>query len=332
MRSHMTRRLFLGAGATAAMAATAGPLLAQQPAPASPAPRVKGPRVWLDMDQAELDAAYDQSVYAPNLQQLVKRLATNSDLVRTRLGAPQRYAYGPSPIEALDVYTTKRTNAPINIFIHGGEWRLGSAKSSAFAAELFVHGGAHLVVPDFAWVQDVGGNLLVLAEQVRRAVAWAHGNAQRFGGDPNRIYVSGHSSGGHLAGVVLTTDWSRDFNLPADAVKGGLCCSGMFDLKPVCLSARRRYLACTVEMEEALSSQRRLDRLNAPVIVTYGTLETPEFQRQSRDFAAAVRAAGKPVQLLVGEGYNHFEIIETLANPYGLLGRAVLEQMQLAKT
>ena len=167
---------------------------------------------------------------------------------------------------------------------------------------------------------------------VRRAVAWVHGNAQRFGGDPNRIYVSGHSSGGHLAGIVLTTDWSRDFNLPADAVKGGLCSSGMFDLKPVCLSARRRYLACTAEMEEALSSQRRLDRLNAPVIVTYGTLETPEFQRQSRDFAAAVRAAGKPVQLLVGEGYNHFEIIETLANPYGLLGCAVLEQMQLAKT
>ena len=69
--------------------------------------------------------------------------------------------------------------------------------------------------------------------------------------------------------------------------------------------------------------------MNAPLILAYGTLETPEFQRQTRDFAAAVQAAGKPVQLLVGEGYNHFEIIETLANPYGLLGRAVLEQMKL---
>ncbi len=92
------------------MALTAGPVLAQQPAPVSPAPRVKGPRVWLDMDQAELDAAYDQSVYAPNLQQLVKRLAGNSEGVRARLGPPQRHAYGPSPIEALDVYTTKRPN------------------------------------------------------------------------------------------------------------------------------------------------------------------------------------------------------------------------------
>ena len=74
------------------MAATAGPVLAQQPAPASPAPRVKGPRVWLDMDQAELDAAYDQSVYAPNLQQLVKRLASNSEGVRARLGPNETLA------------------------------------------------------------------------------------------------------------------------------------------------------------------------------------------------------------------------------------------------
>ena len=130
--------------------------------------------------------------------------------------------------------------------------------------------------------------------------------------------------------MILTTDWHKDFNLPPDTVKGGLCCSGMFDLKPVRLSARSSYVKFTDEMEHALSSQRHLDKLNAPVIVTHGTLETPEFQRQSRDFAAAVKAAGKPVQLLVGEGYNHFEILETLANPYGLLGRAVLEQMKLA--
>jgi len=281
------------------------------------------------MDQAELDAAYDQSVYAPNLQQVVKRFASNSEGVRARLGAPRRHAYGTTPIEGLDIYMTKRPNAPINIFIHGGAWRVELAKNNAFAAELFVHAGAHFVVPDFAWVQDVGGSLTPMAEQVRRAVAWVHRNAASFGGDPNRIYVSGHSSGGHLAGVILTTDWPKDFNLPPDIVKGGLCCSGIFDLKPVRLSARSSYVKFTDEMEEALSPQRHLDKLHAPVIVAYGTLETPEFQRQSRDFAAAVQAAGKRVELLVGEGYNHFEILETLASPYGLLGRAVLQQMNL---
>ena len=64
--------------------------------------------------------------------------------------------------------------------------------------------------------------------------------------------------------------------------------------------------------------------------MTYGTLETPEFQRQSRDFAAAMKAAGKQVQLRVGPEYNQFEVMDTLASPYGLCGRAVLEQMKLA--
>ena len=331
VRTQMARRDFLRAGVAVAGVAAAGPLLAQQPPAAAAAARAKGPPVWLDMDQAELDAAYDQIKYAPNLPQITKRYATNSEAVRSRLGAPRRFAYGPTAIEGLDVYATNRPNAPINVFIHGGAWRVGLAKDYAFPAELFVYAGAHLVVPDFVWVQDTGGSLMPMAGQVRRAVAWVHRNAQSFGGDPNRIYVSGHSSGGHLTGVVLTTDWRKEFNLPADTVKGGLCCSGLFDLKPARLSARSSYVKFTDGIEEALSPQRHLNSLSAPVIVAYGSLETPEFQRQSRDFAAAVKSAGKPVQLLVAEGYNHFEIIETLGNPYGLLGRAVLEQMKLGQ-
>jgi arylformamidase len=293
------------------------------------AARVKGPRVWLDLDQAELDAAYDQSAYAPNREQVLARNATNSEGVRARLGPPRRYTYGPTPIEGLDVYATDRPHAPINVFIHGGAWRSGAAKNYAAPAELFVHAGAHYVVLDFAAVQDAGGSLMPMADQVRRAVAWMYRNAHAFGGDAGRLYVSGSSSGAHLAAVVLTTDWPRDFDLPADIVKGGLCGSGMYDLKPVRLSARSRYVKFTDEIEEALSPQRHLDQLHAPVVVGYGTFETPEFQRQARDFAAAVEAAGKPVRLVVGEGYNHFEMFETLASPYGVLGRAVLEQMGL---
>ena len=65
-------------------------------------------------------------------------------------------------------------------------------------------------------------------------------------------------------------------------------------------------------------------------MLAYGTQETPEFQRQTREFFAAVREMGKPVELIVGEAYNHFELLETLANPYGLTGRAMLRQMGLA--
>jgi len=319
----ISRRSVLGA-ALAGAALAAVPAIAQQPAP-----REKGPRVWLDLDQAELDDAYDQSVYAPDQKQVTGRYASNSDATRARLGAPKRFAYGPAPVEGLDVWTTKRPNAPINVFVHGGAWRVGTAGAYAFPAELFVNAGAHFVVLDFASVTDLGGDLMAMADQVRRGIAWVHRNAKSFGGDPDRLFISGHSSGAHLAGVVLVTDWKKDYGLPADTVKGGLCCSGMFDMKPVRLSARSRYVKFTDEMEDAMSAQRHLDRLNAPVVLAHGTLETPEFQRQSRDFAQAVKAAGKPAQLLVAPGYNHFEILETLANPYGLLGRAALEQMKL---
>jgi arylformamidase len=84
-------------------------------------------------------------------------------------------------------------------------------------------------------------------------------------------------------------------------------------------------------MEQELSAIRHLDKLATPLIVSYGTYETPEFQRQTRDFAAAVKTAGKPIELLVGQAYNHFEMLETLANPYGLLGRSALAQMGLAR-
>ena len=282
------------------------------------------------MDQQELDDAYDQSKYAPNLRQVVGRYATNSEQVRARLGAPKRLAYGPTPIEGLDLYTAKQPNAPVHIFIHGGTWRTGRATDYLFPAETFLHAGAHFISLDFTSVLDVKGDLAPMADQVRRAVAWIYKNAASFGGDPNRLYLSGHSSGGHLAGVVLVTDWEKDYGVPKDVLKGGLCCSGMFDMKAVMLSARSNYLKMTDETLHAMSAQRHLDKINCPVIVAYGTLETPEFQRQSRDFVAAAKAAGKPVTLLVAEGYNHFEIIETLANPYGLLGRAALEQMKLA--
>jgi arylformamidase len=286
-----------------------------------------GKKVFLDYDQAALDAAYNQAAYAPNRDQLQARHAANSRAARARIGAPLRVAYGETPVEQLDIYRARRERAPVFVLIHGGAWRAGRAENYATPAEMFLAAGVQYVVPDFAWVQDVGGSLFAMADQVRRAIAWVWRNAASFGGDPSRLYVGGQSSGGHLAAVALTTDWPREVDLPADFIKGGVCVSGMYDLLPVSLSARNAYVKFDDRTIEELSPIRHLDRLNAPLVVAYGTLETPEFQRQAREFAAAVAAAGKPVRLLVGEQYNHFELPETLANPYGLLGRAVLELM-----
>ena len=202
----------------------------------------KGPPVYLDYDQSALDAAYDQAAYAPNREQLIKRRISESELARLRVGEPERVTYGPTEIEWLDIYRSGRAVAPVFLFVHGGAWRSGRSKDFAAPAEMFLAAGAHYVVPDFAWVQDVGGSLIMLADQVRRAVAWLYDNAARFGIDPTQLYVGGQSSGGHLVAVALTTDWPRNFGLPANIIKGGMCISGMYDLMPVRLSARNTYV------------------------------------------------------------------------------------------
>lgn len=293
------------------------------------APRQMGPIVWGNMDQKALDDAYDQAVYASNQKLVQLRRDTNAKKARAVLGEPLRYKYGPSEIEGLDVYRTSVPRAPIAIFVHGGAWRNGASWQFATPAEMFVGAGAHYVVLDFTNVDDAGGNLFPMIEQVRRGIAWVYRNAKEIGGDPEQIFVIGHSSGAHLTGCVCITDWKAEHDLPPRVVAGAVTCSGMYDLRPVRLSKRSKYVNFTDEMVAKLSSIDHIARINMPLVVAYGTEETPEFQRQNREFAAAVKAAGKPVELLVGEGYNHFEIAETLANPYGLLGRATLKLMGL---
>ena len=285
-----------------------------------------GAKVFLDYDQKQLDDAYDQSVYAPNRDQLIARGIRNSELARERLGEPLHFSYGPDEIEQLDVYKAPRPGAPVHVYIHGGAWRSRRAAEYAFAAEMFLRAGVHFVVPDFAAVTEVGGSLLVMAAQVRSALAWVHRHASSFGGDASRLYVSGTSSGAHLAGVLAATDWSLE-GLPPDPVQGYVLANGMYDLRGPRLSKRSSYVSFTDEIEAALSPQRHLERIRAPIILLYGSLETPEFQRQSRDFAAALRGAGKRVELILAEGYNHFELAETLGHPYGPVGRAILSQM-----
>ena len=286
-----------------------------------------GGKVFLDYDQAALDRAYDQTQWAPNQQEVIARRVAAGAAVRARLGEPRRLAYGPSPVEQLDLFVTTRPHAPVMVFLHGGAWRAGDARSQAFAAEMFVNAGVHFVAPDFGLVMDIGLDGMVA--QVRRAVAWVAANAASFGGDPTRIYVGGHSSGSHLAANMLVTDWAKDFGLPADLVKGGLCTSGMYDLKPVRLSARSSYVKFDDRIEHELSPIRHLARLRSPVVVAYGTKDSPEFQRQSREWAEALRAIGRLHALVVGEGMNHFELPETLADGQSPLGRAVLTLLGL---
>ena len=108
----------------------------------------------------------------------------------------------PAEIEELDVYRSKRALAPVFVFIHGGAWRIGRSWDFASPAQMFVAAGAHYVVPDFAWVQDVGGSLMVLADQVLRdrlAISQRRAFRRRF--EP-ALYcrpILGRTSGGGRA-------------------------------------------------------------------------------------------------------------------------------------
>ena len=161
----------------AAAASLTSSVHAQTPDPIpcrrGPPPHDKGPRVWMDMDQIDIDAAYDQRFYAPMGYQITKRIASISDAVRARLGEPLRLSYGPSEIEKLDVYRARKPNAPIFIFIHGGSWLGGSARNHGYPAEMFVNAGANFIAIDFIQIKEAGGDLRVMARQVRSAQAIA---------------------------------------------------------------------------------------------------------------------------------------------------------------
>ena len=154
IRAPLTRRTMLASGA----AMIAAPALAEN-CQLGPPTHDKGPVVWMNLDQVELDAAYDQTFYAPLARLIQKRRAANADAMRARLGQPLRKAYGPTEIEKLDIYRAKKSNAPIFVFIHGGAWLGGTARQSWLSCRDVVNAGAHFVVLDFIAIKEAGGDL-----------------------------------------------------------------------------------------------------------------------------------------------------------------------------
>ena len=220
--------------------------------------------------------------------------------------------------------------APVLLFVHGGRWRPQPDNAFVYFADTAVNAGAHLVVARFSTLDPPKAPTRMpdMIAELRRAVARLSANAGSFGGDPKRIHVIGHSSGAHLTSVLLTTEWTR-FGAPADVLKSGTCVSGMYELRPVLLSARSAYVKLSPEEEDEFSAIRHLDRLACPITVAYGSKESPEFQRQGRSFAAALQARGTPAKELILDGLNHFEGIRTMIEPQSPLARQVLGQMDL---
>lgn len=280
-------------------------------------------RVWCGLTQAELDRAYDQTIYAPNFAQLIKRFAANTAAAVARLGVPEVHQYGDTAIETLLYYPARGASTPIHVHVHGGAWRQRLAKDMLFLAEPFVAAGVGFAIFDFTSVEETGGYLEPMVQQVRRALTWLVRHASELGGDPGRLSLSGFSSGSHLASAALVGDWG-EYGFERIPYAGAFLASGMYDLYPVSLSKRSEYVTFAPATIEKLSAERYAVRLDVPTIVAVGSYETPEFLRQARDFVRTLEAEAKPARYLEAQGYNHYEVLESLANPYSPLGHALL--------
>jgi arylformamidase len=284
--------------------------------------------VYRGMTQAELDDQYNQHSLVPNSGVYKQKKIAESARVREKLGGLRDVAYGPSRHELLDVFTSGKAGAPTLIFIHGGAWKAGHKDEVSFVAEHFVAAGANCVAVNFALVPEVR-----LAEQVRQAaaaIAWVWRNAASFGGDPEKLYVTGHSSGGHVTGMMMVTRWQEEFSVPDRVLKGAAPFSGMFDLEPVQLSWRNSYLKMDRDEALTLSPIRRIPDHGMKLVIGYGEGELAEFQRQSREFAAAWCARGYPCNELALPGLNHFEVQQLYGRSDSVITKAILAMMELA--
>jgi arylformamidase len=327
-RKAISRRAIVAGAAAGTVALASAPAAAQRCPPVGP--RTKGPAVYRDLDQIDIDEGYDNDVYAFNSKTVGERRVYNNRVAQSVIGKGERVKYGDAEIERVDIYKTKQPNAPVMIFVHGGSWRGGRAEQFTVYAEPFVKAGANFVVVDFTNVRETGGDIFPMVDQVRRAVAWTFRNAKSFGGNPDALYLISRSSGSHLASCILITEWEKQ-GLPRNILKGAVMGSGMYDLAPVRLSKRSSFVKFTDAMVADLSAMRHIEKIHTPVVIGVGALETPEFQRQAREFAAALKAAGKPAELIVAPGYNHYETGETIGQPYAVLGRAAMDMMGLNK-
>lgn len=270
----------------------------------------------------ELDREYDIEATVPDFgayaDDFVARSAAYRDSGRVILDVP----YGATVEETYDVFLPPEDASgprPALFFIHGGYWKATTSKVWSYVAEGLAARGFVVAVENYALCPAV--TVAEIVRQHRAAYAHFFTSAADYNVDPARIVVAGHSAGGHGVASLLTTDWMRDYGIPAVPYAGALPVSGLFDLRPLVhtfVNADLRLDAATAEQVSILTSPTTVP----PLVVAYGTQETAEFARQSVDFAAAVSAAGHAVDVMPLEN-NHFDILETLADGTGPLARAV---------
>lgn len=287
-----------------------------------------GKTIFKAYDRAALDAQYnnrarhaDHDVYFRNWEAGNKAAQAMPDL-RANI------SYGPAPEETLDIFLAGESPAPVHVFIHGGYWQQRTKDDFSFVAQGLVPLGAHTVVVNYALAPQVTMDEIV--RQNRAAFAWIWRNARDFGGDPDRIFVSGHSAGGHLVAMVMSADWTAfGEGLPPDLIKGGCAISGLYDLEPIRLTYLNDALGLDAEAAARNSPVLHPPIRKAPIIVAVGAEESEEYHRQAEDFVSVLTAGDVPCEHFVLPGLNHYSVIDQFMRPDTALSLAVGRQMGL---
>jgi AcrR family transcriptional regulator len=289
------------------------------------------------------DAQYNSRARIPEHPAILQQWSERSAQARQSLRCDLDVAYGSAPSERLDIFvaTSASPGAPVLVYIHGGYWRALDKQDQSFVAAPFVQRGAVVVLPNYALAPAVTVAQIVL--QMVQAVAWVYRHIGRYGGDPQRIVVAGHSAGGHLAAMMLACQWADvvpacaeaalpggNRALPAVVVQSALAVSGVFDLEPL---RHAPFLAGDLNLSR--SEARRLSPAGLPapargqLLAVVGGDESEEFLRQNRLIA---RAWGRPTVPVCESvpGRHHMNVLHDLAEPgrrvhalaLGLLGLA----------
>ncbi len=281
-------------------------------------------RYW---DQAELNRQMSARGTVPDIAPMMGDYARHSAAMRAALPCALNVPYGPTPAERLDYFPATGPGAPIFVFIHGGYWRLLDAADSTFMAQTFVEAGAAVVALNYALAP--GASLDEITRQCRAGLAWVYQNAARLNGDPARIHVSGSSAGGHLGGMMLAGGWAADYGLPEGFVQSASLLSGLFDLEPVRLSNCNEWLNLDAAAAARQSPQLHPPARPLPLLIAYAPNETEGFKQQSECYAAACRAIGCDVEIVIEPGTNHFDLPLRFMDREAALTRAALRAMGL---